>query len=897
MWQLLILLVLAIPIIAIAGLIVALQARDQARRLERRLADVESRLARPVPAAPVQPRPEPPPAVKPVKEPVVPEPSLPPASAVPPMPQPATAPAAPAKPVRTSEPAIGFEERFGTRWVVWVGGLALALGGIFLVSYAIEQGLIGPGVRITLAALLAVALVGAGEWARRQDNLSGFGGMPSAHIPSILTAAGTTVGYATVYAAYGLYGFLGPAAAFVLLGLVALATLAAALLHGPALAGLGLIGAYVAPMLVTTAEPNYWALYLYLAVVTAAAFALARLRMWRWLALAAVAFGLLWAFPGIEARGVDALGAHLFHAAAGFALTCALIVAGLAYGPPADPGRIDQVSSGTLGAYLFIAATLVVASLHETPALAVFTVLVAATIAVAWRTDAAVATVPAAAVLVALVMAQWAVNLSVGQLVAPSGPVAGAVPEPPLVDVGAHLALGALFAALFGGAGYLAQGRSERTIAPMLWSASAVFAPVAILVALYYRIDGFERSIPFASLALLLAALYALATEVLSKREPRPGLAAASAIFATGAVAGLALALTLALEKGWLTIALALMVPGIAWIAEKRPLPMLRWLAAVMVVVVVLRAGWEPRIVGDAVGTTPIVNWLLYGYGVPAAAFWFAAHRMRARGDGVPVRMVDAGAILFTVLLAFLEIRHLIYGGEVYRPGSTLAEVALQVCVALAMAIGLERLRHQSGSIVHDAAALILAGLSLFAIVFGLGFGENPIVTGQPVGGTFFNLILLGYGLPALLSAILALTTRGKRPQLYSTIAAVSAVALALGYLTLEVTTLYHGEVLTAGRTTDAEQYTYSAVWLGFGVVLLIAGVMLASQPVRLASAAVIALTVAKVFLVDMSDLTGVYRALSFIGLGLVLVGIGWLYQRLLFPPRRMEPGGAAPPA
>jgi uncharacterized membrane protein len=40
------------------------------------------------------------------------------------------------------------------------------------------------------------------------------------------------------------------------------------------------------------------------------------------------------------------------------------------------------------------------------------------------------------------------------------------------------------------------------------------------------------------------------------------------------------------------------------------------------------------------------------------------------------------------------------------------------------------------------------------------------------------------------------------------------------------------------------------------------------------------------VFLLDMAGLTGIYRALSFIGLGLVLVGIGWLYQRLLFPPR-----------
>ena len=116
-----------------------------------------------------------------------------------------------------------------------------------------------------------------------------------------------------------------------------------------------------------------------------------------------------------------------------------------------------------------------------------------------------------------------------------------------------------------------------------------------------------------------------------------------------------------------------------------------------------------------------------------------------------------------------------------------------------------------------------------------------------------FNLILLGYALPAVLAAALALIVRGHRPQGYSTTAAVVAVALAIAYLTLEVRTLYHGPVLTAGPTTDAEQYTYSAVWLAFGVALLAAGLFLRSQPVRFASAAVVMLTVFKVFLVDMA--------------------------------------------
>lgn len=89
--------------------------------------------------------------------------------------------------------------------------------------------------------------------------------------------------------------------------------------------------------------------------------------------------------------------------------------------------------------------------------------------------------------------------------------------------------------------------------------------------------------------------------------------------------------------------------------------------------------------------------------------------------------------------------------------------------------------------------------------------------------------------------------------------------------------------MLSGGLTSDAEQYTYSIAWLLLGVVLLGIGLMVNSQRARLASAVVIALTIVKAFVIDMATLTGVYRALSFMCLGLVLVAIGWLYQRILF--------------
>src|SRR5271156_6549000 len=213
----------------------------------------------------------------------------------------------------------GFEERIGTRWVVWIGGLTLALGGFFLVRYSIEAGLLGPGVRTILGGLFALTLLAAGEWTRRNESTSQIEALPIANIPAILTAAGTAVAFATLYAAYALYGFLVPATAFILLGLVALGTLAAALLHGPALAGLGVAAAFATPILVSTDKPDFWALYVYLAIVTAAAFALARIRLWRWLAVTTIVFALAWTLPCLQCED-PMVGAHVFHVIAGFVL-------------------------------------------------------------------------------------------------------------------------------------------------------------------------------------------------------------------------------------------------------------------------------------------------------------------------------------------------------------------------------------------------------------------------------------------------------------------------------------------------------------------------------------------------------------------------------------------------
>jgi uncharacterized membrane protein len=798
-----------------------------------------------------------------------------------------------AMPPPQAEP--GFEERIGTRWVVWVGGLTLALGGFFMVRYSIDAGLLGPGVRTLLGGAFALALLAAGEWTRRRESISAIEALPIANIPAILTAAGTAVAFATVYAAYALYGFLAPASAFILLGLVALGTLAVALLHGPALAGLGIAAAFVTPILVSSQKPDFWALYIYLAIVTAAAFGLARIRLWRWLAVTTIVLALLWTLPCLK-FDPPLVGPYAFHVAAGFVLAALLVVCGFLFGPQADEGRIEPISSSSLAAYLLGATMIVLASSHADAALIVFALLVAGALIVAWRAPAATGAVAAAAAFVFVVFAEWAVRGNPDLLVLPGGPLPGIGPVTTDASVTLHLVTAAIFAGGFGAAGFFAQGRSNSAIIPVVWSASAVFTPLALLIALYARIAHLDRSIPFAILAVVLAAAYGAATEALGKREVRPGLSISIALFATGTLSALALALTFALEKGWLTIALSLMSMGTAWISMQRPIPFLRWLASILAGIVVLRIGYEPRIAGDAVGTTPIFNWLLWGYGIPALSFWTAGHFLRRRGDDAPLRAVEAAAILFTVLLAFMEIRHAVNGGDVYRDTAGLTETALQVCVALAMAIGLERLRIRTRSVVHNVGAVVLTVFAGLAAVFGLLFLDNPAIWPIDVGGVFINRILLGYAAPAVLALLLSYAVAGRRRASYANTIAAGALVLALSYVTLEIRRLYHGPLLTSGATGGAEQYTYSIAWLAFGVALLGIGIVFNSQRARLASAVVIALTILKAFLIDMSTLSGVYRALSFMCLGLVLVAIGWLYQRILFRKGAPPPVPAAQP-
>jgi hypothetical protein len=127
MFGTLIALVLAIPVLAVVAIVMAVGTRDRLKRLEGRLTRLELWLAEREGDLPAQ---APSPGAGPATTPKLPDQT--PADALPAPPEPqAAAPAPPSAPTM-SKPKISLEERFGTQWVVWAGGIALALGGFFL---------------------------------------------------------------------------------------------------------------------------------------------------------------------------------------------------------------------------------------------------------------------------------------------------------------------------------------------------------------------------------------------------------------------------------------------------------------------------------------------------------------------------------------------------------------------------------------------------------------------------------------------------------------------------------------------------------------------------------------------------------------------------------------------
>jgi uncharacterized membrane protein len=391
-------------------------------------------------------------------------------------------------------------------------------------------------------------------------------------------------------------------------------------------------------------------------------------------------------------------------------------------------------------------------------------------------------------------------------------------------------------------------------------------------------------------MGLILAGLNLAAATWVARNRDKAGMDSALAGYAVGVVASVSLALTMALENAWLTVALSLQLPAMAWIYGHTKVRALRHVALVVAGCVLVRLVFNYEIFDYRLGATPGLNWMLYGYGLPTLAFYVAARLFRRTEDDRLVLALEAGALAFLTLFWTMEIADIVNRGQIL-PGDNLLETSLRTIAWAAIAFALLwQCRAEQPRVVAVWGWRILAGLAAAQVVLVHLLGLNPLLTGDPVGAwPIANLLLLAFAVPAVFALAFRMETARQGLKPVADGAGIGGLVLVFAWLSLEVRHAFHGSTLNPHFTSDGEWYAYSGLWLVYALVLLAVGIWRRNMPLRYASLAVLMLVVCKVFLFDMAEIGGLFRVASFMGLGLNLLAIGWIYRRFVFPPSAPE--------
>jgi len=272
-----VLLLLAAPILAIAawirvrrlerrGLPPAPTDAAQLSALDRRLADVERRLAALL-AAPPEPTPAPAPQVAPAPPSPPPRPSTPAA----------VAPEAPAEATPSRAVGIDLETLIAGRWLNRIGILALLLAVGFFLKYAFDNNWVGPTGKVAILLVAGALLLVYSQW------LLGRG---YRYFSEGIAGLGAGVLYLALYAAWDYFKIFPQAVSFVGMMVVTAAMVTIAIgRNSQRIALVALTGGFLTPVLVSTGTDQQVVLFSYLAVLNAGLLAVGRARDWRSLEL------------------------------------------------------------------------------------------------------------------------------------------------------------------------------------------------------------------------------------------------------------------------------------------------------------------------------------------------------------------------------------------------------------------------------------------------------------------------------------------------------------------------------------------------------------------------------------------------------------------------------------
>ncbi|WP_417210762.1 DUF2339 domain-containing protein [Antarctobacter sp.] len=880
------LVVLALPVAVIVLIIAHVRLRRQVTALSRTVAGLhaETSSVSTQPKSPARP-------ANAASAPMAEKPAAPPP---PPATQtaqvtPKAPPVLPAKaPRRTGPSAL---ETLGVwlrdNWFYAIAAVSLALAGIFLVQYGIETGLLTPTMRVIAALAFGATLIAAGEAIRRR-----FGddaASATAYLPSVLSGAGLVSLMGGVLAARLLYDLVAPGPALGALFAIALFGLLLGWRHGPLLAAVGLIGGMAAPFLVGGQSENPEWLLLYFGLLTALGLGIDTLRRWAWVSALSVTLGFVTGLLlQLSAPGDEALMASF----AGYAVVLVLLALLI-------PSRALAPDHSGLGIVETVAAT------AETLRKPIFPVILSGALLVAccaalgyaalfsattWQLSVGLATG------LAILLTIWSRGAPAlqDQAALPALTLLALIALPELNAAG-RAALDARLAAQEGlteqrlpldlsllllAATLVGLASAWRSLKPgrypAVWAAAAaLIAPLAgLALDFVWDARALLGAWPWALHALALAALMVALAARFARADGAVRLR--TALFTVSALACLAFALTVLLTEAALTLALAAVVVSAAALDRRFDLPQMTGFIAAGVLALGYRLTFDPGL--DWAIDVPVLEMLAaYGGTLVAllAALWLCTLRPRPRARVFLESAAWSVAGMSVSLVLYHAIEAHIGHGQQDVHWFLGLYGTIWIGIALAQ---LERLMLGGPMRWLRAALAVIFGLvALGNLLTAVSLG-NPLFEEQAVHGVIgLNTLIPAYLLPAL-ALILGAWRLGHLPRWLRIGIGLPGAALALLWLGLTIRHAWQGGLAmhTVHGITDGELYSYTVALLLAGAGLFYQALARRSDALRRAGVAVIALAVAKVFLIDISGLAGLVRVFSFLLLGLSLAGLAW---------------------
>ena len=785
-------------------------------------------------------RPVTPPAVR--LEP--PRPTQPPLAAIPPIiHEPAPAAAMNAESIETA---------IGSRWLLYVGVIAVIIGVSYFEKLAIDNQWVGEGARVLQGGAAGLLLMYAGLRFIR----SGF-----PVYGQMIAGGGIAVQYVSIYAAFNFYHLIERYPAFALL--CAVTGLAATFADRQRSQGLALMavgGGFATPFLLPSTVDAQLALFGYDAILIAGTMYLARRREWPILNLVSYGLTVITVF-GWAAR---------FYAPSKYLITevfltlfCTMYLYILRESrkPKRDAANLSDLL-WTAPVLYYLASVAILASHPASMLVYLLALALAGAFASARSTGHGNAIVRLVFLIAATgPLLRWSDRYAGDTWLAPGLATIAAVY---LIQLVAHLE---------------ATRQADRRLMPLDLMVLHGMGLGAFLAA-YTLIDAVN-----VDAVAPAAAIFALwQGGVAFKIAPRDREHALH--FVALGFTLLMVAIGLQFQGAWVTMGWAAEGAAIVWLGLRERRDWLRAGGLVLLAVSALRLfdlQFAPRSLDQMVLLNQPVACSLFVIGLIYGLAWLHHRRNDDGRYSMEIGAALVAAQLLTLSLATSEIdAYWEMNAEstwlVARDGPrSMVWAAAGVAIAW---LGLVR-RQRWMRVIGGVLVTIAIGLMIWLLLAAAPFTYVVIANSRAMAGIV--VIALLYGLARLYA-------KHGQPgavtdQVYALLV-LAANALMLLLLTSEASAYWrvHDAMTARGFEVREDQFaremTLSITWALYATALIVAGIRKRYAPIRYLAMVIFAVTIGKVFAFDLPQLGEIYRVLSIIGLGVMLLVSSYLYHR-----------------